>query len=327
MKKIIILLCFILLLKIIFIVSQVIGETAKSSFESGSGSGLETYIQKQIIFAPWGSGIGDMGLKNIYSLGNFRFASGPSSIRIDREGNIYIWDGINERIQKYNKNGQYLMKISYSDLALNINLLSVDDFRIDDDGDIYFLMHALENGSVIGNYFVRRYTADNKTVDFQIYIKKQEILDLPEIRIYVKNGDLFIASPISFNGWQILNRGREISASSQKIQKVITFKEGLYKFPQGNGFEETGSIFEYDTNYNIYKLSDLSKINNLDPKDWNQRIYKYDRNGDLCAEVKLELDHLWYRHSNITIDGYGNVYQLLSKPEGTYVMKWEVTRK
>lgn len=36
---------------------------------------------------------------------NFASASGPSGIRINKWEGIYIWDSVNERNQKYSKNG------------------------------------------------------------------------------------------------------------------------------------------------------------------------------------------------------------------------------
>lgn len=333
MRKIIYLIGLILLLGVFLAFSQAPSKTTENDFESKSHSnseksnfGVETYIQRQIIFAHWGSTENEMGLRNIYSLGDFKFASGPSGIKIDQEGNIYIWDGVNEKIQKYDKNGKYLRKIVYSDFALKSNLLGVDDFQIDNNSDIYFLMHTLENGSVIKDYFVRRYTPKRGVIDFPIYIR-QEVLDLVEKRIYIENGDVFIASSASLEGWQILNKGAIVSLSLQKIRKQMPCQEGRYESSRKIESEETGIAFAFDRYCNIYLIRDLSAISALGPQDWDQKIYKYDIKGDLLAEVKLELDHLWYRRDNISIDEYGNIYQLLSRPEGAYVMKWEVTKK
>jgi DNA-binding beta-propeller fold protein YncE len=57
--------------------------------------------------ATWGSrGMGD---------GQFRVAapgSGPRGIAVDRQGNVYVTDPENNRVQKFDSNGQFLLSLT-----------------------------------------------------------------------------------------------------------------------------------------------------------------------------------------------------------------------
>lgn len=69
----------------------------------------ETYDVKLIINAPWGNGIGQFGIdKKPSGAGQ---SMGPSFYAIDYQGNIYIDDSINYKIQKFNSDGKYIKEL------------------------------------------------------------------------------------------------------------------------------------------------------------------------------------------------------------------------
>ena len=68
----------------------------------------------------------------------------PKDMEIDKDGNIYIFDPENNRIQKFDKDGRYLKSIPVPDCWLmDDNSMALehykDEFTIDDEGNIYVL--------------------------------------------------------------------------------------------------------------------------------------------------------------------------------------------
>ncbi|MCU0607504.1 MAG: hypothetical protein MUF78_08845 [Candidatus Edwardsbacteria bacterium] len=63
----------------------------------------DKYVKETILQAKWGKGEGQ--------LGNFR---GPTAIVADEEGNFYLLDYDNKRVNKYDKNGEYITNIVIS---------------------------------------------------------------------------------------------------------------------------------------------------------------------------------------------------------------------
>ncbi|MFH1352654.1 MAG: hypothetical protein ABIH68_03660 [bacterium] len=67
---------------------------------------IEEYVPKVIIEGKWGTGEGEFGMTMFE--GDTVF---PESVVVDSDGNIYISDYINNRIQKYTSKGGYLKSI------------------------------------------------------------------------------------------------------------------------------------------------------------------------------------------------------------------------
>lgn len=60
----------------------------------------------------------------------------PSGIAIDSKGNIYIADPLNNRIQKFDKNGKFLFKIKF-DIQLHRFAKTLDDVAVDPEDNLY----------------------------------------------------------------------------------------------------------------------------------------------------------------------------------------------
>lgn len=60
----------------------------------------------------------------------------PSGIAIDSKGNIYIADPLNNRIQKFDKNGKFLFKIKL-DIQLQRFAKTIDDLAVDLEDNLY----------------------------------------------------------------------------------------------------------------------------------------------------------------------------------------------
>jgi len=69
---------------------------------------LEEYIPEVIIEGKWGSGDGEFGTQVDENFPGTGKEYKLSSLAVDSKGNIYILDVVNNRIQKYSKQGKYL---------------------------------------------------------------------------------------------------------------------------------------------------------------------------------------------------------------------------
>jgi hypothetical protein len=67
---------------------------------------IEEYVPKVIIEGKWGTGEGEFGRDE-----GFQKFYDPTSLAADSLGNIYILDVVNNRIQKFNNEGKYLLSI------------------------------------------------------------------------------------------------------------------------------------------------------------------------------------------------------------------------
>jgi len=102
----------------------------------------EEYEMKVLMEMPWGSGPGQLGIG-----GGGEVAFGPSRLVVDGEGNIYIFDTANNRIQKFSKNGEFVKAIPVDSLSVKevqgrdypeINR-NDRDMGIDEEGELYVL--------------------------------------------------------------------------------------------------------------------------------------------------------------------------------------------
>jgi hypothetical protein len=114
-------------------------ETVTISKEKQKGTFTENYVSKEILFLPWGSGEGEVGLKEtqmlVQGMATTTVRYGPSKLEIDKEGNIYIWDIINKRGLKFKyvkgKEGKKLYKY-LSSIPLPTKLSPFNNERIID---------------------------------------------------------------------------------------------------------------------------------------------------------------------------------------------------
>lgn len=85
-----------------------------------------------VIKGKYGSADGEFGFKVFED----RSWVEPSGIAIDSKGNIYIADPLNNRIQKFDKNGKYLFKIKF-DIQLQRFPHTIDDLAVDQEDNLY----------------------------------------------------------------------------------------------------------------------------------------------------------------------------------------------
>jgi len=72
---------------------------------------IEEFVPKVIIEGKWGTGAGEFGIQHGSGIEGDDRDYSPNSIAVDSKGNIYILDMVNNRIQKFNSEGKYLLSI------------------------------------------------------------------------------------------------------------------------------------------------------------------------------------------------------------------------
>lgn len=99
----------------------------KSKEEGRPGNAEEKYVQKVIVEAKWGSGLGEFGMDTLSAP-----PGGPGNLIVDEKGNIFIFDCGNKRIYKYDSQGILIRK-------LNIKTENIVRFTVKSD-TIYAVM-------------------------------------------------------------------------------------------------------------------------------------------------------------------------------------------
>jgi hypothetical protein len=120
------------------------------SLESAAGQDTvqqETYVSEVIISAPWAernlmydgeaSPPGQFG----YHV-NDETEMGPSCFAVAPNGDIYIVDPLNKRLQKYTPGGSFVSTIPFASLGKDLRTISVVDLCVDRDDNIYLMLYG-----------------------------------------------------------------------------------------------------------------------------------------------------------------------------------------
>ncbi len=69
-------------------------------------------------------------------------SSGPEDLAVDGEGNVYVADRVNDRVEKYDGNGKFLATIGTPGTSGQGQLSGPGDVTVDGDGNVYVLDDA-----------------------------------------------------------------------------------------------------------------------------------------------------------------------------------------
>ena len=187
---------------------------------------IEEFVPKVIIEGKWGTGAGEFGIQHGSGIEGDDRDYSPNSIAVDSKGNIYILDMVNNRIQKFNSEGKYLLsiqvdswkgetriwhdKIVYNEyLGDNIPSIRPNSAKginivIDSDDVLYYyLVREKENKGEVWQFkndkLVKKWEAPVGQKGLEIKENKLYVTDYGKM-IFVKNISDFINAsfPISF---------------------------------------------------------------------------------------------------------------------------------
>ncbi|MEW6104127.1 MAG: hypothetical protein AB1630_10025, partial [bacterium] len=259
------------------------------------------YAMREIIFAPWGSGKGEirLGVSEvlIQGMATETVRYGPDKIEVDKEGSIFIEDAEdpkNKRILKFvkeKKKGKEREDYRYS-------------FTIPVESKLAKIIAEKDKTTYqyedIDKTKGKPFLVEKGTSNFQC--------ETYRIRRWFKEGD-----PGDKTGFRIKDASGKLLGEGHLEHEPS---------PIGKlGFDKEG---------NVYFLLDATSARAAGPEDWQLEVYKYSKEGRFLAKVKLSVDELDYtgrgggQKERITIDKDGNIYQLLPKSDGVHIYKWEI---
>jgi len=290
---------------------------------------METYISKTLITAKVGDGPGEIG---IFVAPEVRPVV-PTTIALDGEGNIYIFDAVNRRVVKYDSQGNFV-----SNIVPNPPMGSAKDMCIGDNGAIYLL----EGGGL----FVRQYNQKGELVleypkpDWVVYFRSI-ILD-SEGNLRAQVAELNVKGDFPSNHVVVpIGDAQQVFSGQRQLDDALAgYLLGDIVFAQGRMSDDGTEMQLFDQYGNLIK-----RLGPFDPKmvtfdteaDGSGNLYflrcvmtertpfevsKFNRNGSLIARFLVPAPYVPPARQ-IAIDDAQNVYYLLPLKDEVQVIKWE----
>jgi hypothetical protein len=321
MKKITLIVMFLVLL----VISIVIRDQANNAQSDSGSAGKETYVSQVIIDAPWGKDPGQFGIYEPDEGPNH----GPFTFTISSQAEIFIYDSVNHRIQKFDSNGRFISVIPLTATGIEI--------CVDPSGNVY-LYHT----SRVPQLIIQYDSKGNLLKEYPNLWDDEGMRVFGGAHIYCdKSGKLFLSYHSDSLKTYVFFQVGTTEINFLPEQQKATFRKGFVGtntvvFDQeknlqlrGNRFhlvdKSEKSIREYkplvggfvgvDSLLNIYTYR-------YDEKKDVEEMRKYSHEGDLVAEFNVQTDDfVWTSRSHI-VDEHGNIYVMSTSKEGLKIIKW-----
>jgi len=310
---------------------------------------LEEYVPKIIIKAKWGTKPGEFGIP---PKGTAKRYHCPSALTVDSNGNIYVLDRWNQRIQEFTQNGKFKREIK-----IKTNLLKGEYFRfhekgvaIDKDGYIYCEFSIGKDIGRIVDDRLQKFSPSGKLVKEFSYPGEWYLETTPWEEVY-------LSFAIGNNCY------RFVSFEEDKIKPWGEGRIGIdgYRFlpmhlygdsaiealtiidPKGIKREmEIPLVGRLKEKFKDHKLMDVEclnvdKLNNFYVRSYYRKELGYRdnmviSNCNLEGKIIAQIDFLPGRIGSIpflvNIDKKGNIYVMKSTEEsGVEIVRWEIKSK
>jgi hypothetical protein len=317
---------------------------------SDSLSAQETYVSKVIISAPWAkknlvydgeeSPPGEFGVyqfvvpESLKDQGDAGLPEGPTSFTVAPNGDIYITDPLNERIQRFSPEGQFISEIS----GIKGWVWNWKTICVDQDNSVYLRWDKPDS------IFVRKYDQTGRLLTtYPIFDARGGPAGTG---LYCdKKGRLFFQSyPLSF---QFGKTDEVFTPEQQKatLRKGVLGGNNLAEFKLYFNDLTTRQLIQYDSSGNITKRFPSAIGDLFIGADEEGRIYtesftydnkynvtffirKFDEKGNLISTIQWHTafgsswgSDYWWGERRI-IDNKGNLYIYYSTKEGITITKW-----
>lgn len=105
------------------------------------------YKKEVIVEAPWGDKPGELGMDSMSAP-----PVGPRDFYVADNGNIYVLDQVNDRVQIFDSKGTFQRQIRYNKKEISDSLAGVLDVTVDNNGNVYLLgiLDYPSRGGIIG---------------------------------------------------------------------------------------------------------------------------------------------------------------------------------
>ena len=236
--------------------------------------------------------------------GSYNGLKNPEGVAVDGQGNIFVADTGNHRIQKYDRNGTFLARwggFGAGDGQFNYPKIAVDGhgnkIAVDGQGNIFVAdwgNQRIQKFDGNGKFLLKWGSSGSK--DGQFYYPVGIAVD-GQGNVYVADTDNARIQKFDGNGKFLLKWGSSGS------------KDGQFGYPAGIAVDGQGNVYVTDMQY--------------------QRIQKFDGNGKFLLKWGSNGygDGQFIHAGSITVDGQGNVYFAdwrIQKFDGngTFLLKW-----
>ncbi len=312
----------------------------------------QTYTPQVIINAPWGNKPGEFGLYDPYRGNPDAYdqgpIQGPSTFTITPNGDIYIVDTFNHRLQIFTQDGSFISSFSLLERGSG----RAEDITVDVNGNVYLLQ--------LGPAHVRKFDPSGKLVKFIQTFDNYENRHDEDIRgmdihggstrLYCDNsGRLFITYKKENERAQVIfqlgTTTAEFSPAQQKatirrgnagISGKILNKDQIFQYIDGKMFTVDNSD-EKMTGYNFsggYSFLDVDGSGNAYMTHYDEKtdiysVRKQTPDGQEISTFGWKLEDYAQDNLNrpLTVDDQGNVYVLGSTKDGITLTKWSPSGK
>jgi hypothetical protein len=333
MKKLVLILVFLMSLIAIFVIRNGAKDTQK-----------ETYISQVIIDAPWGKEPGQFGIYEPGEHGEEGPPVGPNTFTISPNSDIYILD-LHGRVQKFDQDGRLLSAIPLSLVGIEIcidqsgHIYIYNTARVpkriiqyDDKGTLlkeYSILWDDQGMRVVGGAHIYcdntgriflSYRSDSLKTSVIFQVGTTEINFSPEQQRATLREGFVGSNNVVLNQGRILqtkegelhlvelNPAKGVADSSSSVKKFSLYRLNLY--PSG-----TASFTGVDEQMNIYTCK-------ADLKTYSSIMRKYSPEGELVAEFNIQKDNYAHAKRSLILDEHGNIYVMSTSEDGLKIIKW-----
>jgi hypothetical protein len=306
----------------------------------------QTYTPQVIINAPWGNKPGEFGLYDPYRSNPDAYDQGPimgpSTFTIAPNGDIYIVDTFNHRIQNFSKGGTFVSILPAHGSGW------AEDIAVDEKGNINLLflgppqVWQSDPAGNLSKVIYPFYLQNNREIDEDA---KGMNIGGGSTRLYCDNsGRLFITYYKENERAQVIfqlgTTAAEFSPEQQKatirrgnagISGKILNKDQIFQYLDGKMFTVDDSD-EKMTGYNFsggYSFLDVDGSGNAYMTHYDEKtdiysVRKQTPDGEGISTFGWKLEGYAQDNLNkpLTVDDEGNVYVLGSTKDGITLTKW-----
>lgn len=217
-----------------------------SGFLSGQGMNnqsviTEEYVPRVIIEGKWGTNAGEFGrtASPVEDGGSIA----PSSLAVDSTGNIYILDLVNNRIQKFNNLGKYLLSMKVDGwrgkILEGVEILVNGSYKpaidptdaegkniaMDDDDNLYYYGRVKSKGEI------RKFVKDKLVKKREVKLDREKLKKDKKIEVKDEKGRVIGNIVSDFQGGTRFEPEKDYEVEKQKVgvdreRVTIKFKDG-----------------------------------------------------------------------------------------------------
>lgn len=290
--------------------------------------GGQTYSPRTLVNSKWGPGSDEFGLIK----GIEMETQGPLTFSLDRRGNIYIFDSVKNSIKKFSAEGTYLATLGSDTIG---SAMAVDD------EDHIFVLEVHKNKQIVHEYSPAGDLIKNNEISKDLKLAEMIMID--------DSGDLFVNKDQKIYKIGAKTKhsdnteGSTLSLLDQK-QQLDTKKYGIPGTTKDKRFQVRGknqreAVLRVLSNegallkeISIMPGSFLGQddqglvyIQGGSTKEHACEVRSYDLEGNVAAVI--EIPHCYDNYTTIQkildLDNYGNIYQMLTTPNGVQLIKWQ----